>query len=92
MGSVAFEDCPGMCGPGRAAGSTRGKTGERTHSHSHLTNSVTCSVWASGWGLLVLELQAPAPSLAVALCASHQPAGPQCWPGADPWQRASVQT
>ena len=69
MDSVAFEDCPGTRGPGRAAGSTRGKTGERTHSHSRLTNSVTCSVWASEWGL---------PVLAVALCASHQPAGPQC--------------
>ena len=75
MGSVAFEDCPGMRGLGRAAESTRGKTGERTRSHSCLTNSETCSVWASGWGLPMRELQAPAPSLALALCSSHQPAG-----------------
>lgn len=56
MGSVDFEDCPGMHELRKAAGSTKGKT-ERTQGHSYLTNSATCSVWASGWGLPVLSFR-----------------------------------
>lgn len=99
-GFSVFRDCPrpGRVGrPGRGWAGIHRRTGEtggesRATPVSPTLRPAVCGLHVGDCGCW--SSRRLGPSLVVALRSSHQPAGPQCWPGADRGQRteASFQT